>query len=148
MSDTIDLSQLGKTEDPAPKFEDLNAEQQATAAAMAEKTGETSAPPTETIPVHTAFLVIVFPDGNVEISPDVARGADLEPDHIPVIDEVFGALAAAMDDITTSKTAQKVQHAMQQVGQTLQAQQQAVMEEARIRAQMEQGGPGAGFLRR
>lgn len=113
MNDVIDFSTL---KDRKPDMDDLTAEQQERLGEMAEAHGGDD----ETLPVRTAFLVLVDTDGNVQVTPDL--DVQVERQHLPSADEVYGIAAVVQKDIAAQESAALTQNSLMQMGSAMRQQ--------------------------
>ena len=113
-----DLSQSAANERKAPTLEEV----------LADETNvpEEAARGDAIIEARTAFLVLILPDGQVGLAPDINSPVVIE--RGPNGDEILGACHVVIKKLTTQDTAQNAAgltvQQMQQMGQAMQKQMQ------------------------
>jgi hypothetical protein len=121
---------LGQTKDAPLHTDDLTPEQRERLAQMAEEN-----PPDIDIEgqkVATAFLVIVGEDGAIEADANLGRTQEIVLSRGATADDIYGASAVVMKDISSMETAHRTQQAMMMMGAAMQRQAQ----EASIRQRL------------
>lgn len=128
MNDVVDLSEY-KSEQEAIEFDSLPPEAQDKIRALAEKAGVT--PDEEPAPaktaVATAFYVYITTEGQVVAHHDFGLLANLDIQRAVSVDDIYGACANIMRDISSANSAQATitlgqQHAEQMAQQQQSAQ--------------------------
>jgi hypothetical protein len=125
MPDSSGAVDLTAVPDQQPLLTSLSEEEQEALAAMAEHN-----PEPEGVPVRTAFIVYIEPDGTVNITPDLAVAFVRQ--HIPSNDEVYGAVKTVAKDIEVQETAVATATTMQQIAMN----QARAMQEAQMRQKL------------
>lgn len=124
----VDLSTLASPADSTESvYDNLTDEQKADLHAKAEELGVDVEP---ALQVRTAFLVIVQENGEVVASPDLSLR--LQRTYIPTADDVYGACAVTLKDLTVQDASQATAIGMQQMA----AHAQKRMQDARIAQQL------------
>jgi hypothetical protein len=78
-------------------------------------------PATGPLQAHTAFLVVVGADGNIQVSTDT--GQTVEVAKVCTTDDIFTACGLIQKDIQVQQTAALVQNGLLQMGSLMQQQQ-------------------------